>query len=66
MNKSNVIDRQKNKVKEFEYYGKKNTTELVRVNINIPVNVVFRVKEYAESLGINVTSAYIVLLNQST
>lgn len=45
--------------------AKKNNTELIRVNINIPSNVVSRVKEYAENLGINTTSAYIVLLNQA-
>lgn len=45
--------------------AKKTNTELVRVNINLPMNIVNRVKEYADGLGINATSAYIVLLNQA-
>lgn len=39
--------------------------DLVRVNMNLPISIVNRVKEYADNLGINVTSAYIVLLNQA-
>ena len=38
---------------------------LERVSINLPSNIVARVKEYADNLGINNTSAYIVLLNQA-
>lgn len=38
--------------------------QLVRVNVNMPITLVERVKEYANKLGINVTTAYIVLLNQ--
>ena len=37
--------------------------DLVRVNINIPVNVLERVKAYANEIGIPVTQAYIVLIN---
>ena len=33
--------------------------------MNLPSHIVERVKEYADDLGINVTSAYIVLLNQA-
>lgn len=40
-------------------------TEVKRVNINLPVHIVDAVKEYADTLGINITSAYIVLLNQA-
>lgn len=43
----------------------KTTVELCRVNINLPTHIVNRVKEYADNLGINTTSAYIVLLNQA-
>lgn len=43
----------------------KNKNELKRVNMNLPINLIERVKEYADSLGINTTSAYIVLLNQA-
>lgn len=44
----------------------KNINEnLVRVNMNLPSHIVERVKSYADSLGINLTSAYIVLLNQA-
>lgn len=42
-----------------------NKIELVRVNINLPSHLVSKVKEYANNLGINTTSAYIVLLNQA-
>lgn len=44
---------------------KNNKIELRRVSINLPSNLVDRVKEYGDSLGINTTSAYIVLLNQA-
>lgn len=44
---------------------KKNKIELKRVSINLPSNLVERVKEYGENLGLNTTSAYIVLLNQA-
>ncbi len=40
-------------------------SELTRVSINLPLNIVEKVKSYADSLGINTTSAYIVLLNQA-
>lgn len=43
----------------------KANVELTRVNINLPTSVVNRVKEYADKMGINSTSAYIVLLNQA-
>lgn len=43
----------------------KKNTELTRVNINLPTNIVEKVKDYADNLGINTTSAYIVLLNQA-
>lgn len=39
--------------------------ELKRVNMNLPANLVDRVVEYGETLGLNTTSAYIVLLNQA-
>lgn len=45
--------------------AKKTTVELERVNINLPSNIVAKVKEYADGLGINYTSAYIILLNQA-
>lgn len=44
---------------------KDNKNELKRVSINLPLQIVERVKEYADNLGLNVTSAYIVLLNQA-
>ena len=43
----------------------KSNIEFRRININIPLNLIERVKEYADNLGINITSAYIVLLNQA-
>lgn len=45
--------------------AKTSNSELVRVNMNLPSNIVNQVKEYADNLGINVTSAYIILLNQA-
>lgn len=43
----------------------KPSTNLKRVNINLPINVIEQVKEYADELGVNTTSAYILLLNQA-
>lgn len=45
--------------------AKKTNENLVRVNMNLPSHIVEKVKTYADNLGINVTSAYIVLLNQA-
>lgn len=43
----------------------KQKVELKRVNINLPINLVKRVEDYSESIGVNTTSAYIYLLNQA-
>lgn len=43
----------------------KTNVELKRVNINLPINIIEQVKSYADDLGINTTSAYIVLINQA-
>lgn len=43
--------------------NKKN--ELVRVNINLPKKIIERVREYADSLGIPMTQAYIVLIDMA-
>lgn len=43
----------------------KSKQELVRIGINLPVNLVNRVKKYAEETGLNITSAYISLLSQA-
>lgn len=45
--------------------AKEKNNKLVRVNMNLPASVVNRVKSYGEKIGINTTSAYIVLLNQA-
>lgn len=45
--------------------AKEKSIELIRVNMNLPASIVNRVKNYAEKIGINTTSAYIVLLNQA-
>lgn len=45
--------------------AKKPNLELERVSINLPSSIVAKVKEYADNLGINYTSAYIILLNQA-
>lgn len=39
--------------------------ELIKVNMNLPVRLVEKVRTYAESLGLNLTSAYIVLLSKA-
>lgn len=44
---------------------KKNKVELKRVGMNLPVTIVNQVEDYANSLGLSVTSAYIVLLNRA-
>lgn len=43
----------------------KTNINLKRVNINLPINIIEQVKTYADELGINTTSAYILLLNQA-
>lgn len=45
--------------------AKPKNNKLERISINLPSNIVSRVREYAKNLGINNTSAYIVLLNQA-
>lgn len=45
--------------------AKQKNEELSRISINLPNSIIEKVKNYADSLGINVTSAYIVLLNQA-
>lgn len=45
--------------------AKEKNVQLKRVNINLPSDLVDKVKEYGDSLGINTTSAYIVLLNRA-
>ena len=41
----------------------KKEIELTRVNVNLPTNLVERVKKYAIDMGLTTTSAYITLLN---
>lgn len=43
----------------------KKKVELKRVSMNLPADLVQRVISYGEKLGLNTTSAYIVLLNQA-
>lgn len=45
-----------------EKNGKRNV-DLTRVNINLPSEVVSRVKEYADYLGLPITQTYVVLIN---
>ncbi len=44
---------------------KKNNYESIRVNVNLPKKLVDRVKEFADNLGVNYTTAYIMILNQN-
>ena len=39
--------------------------DITRVNMNLPTQMVSKVKEYAEELGLPVTQAYTVLLNKA-
>lgn len=39
--------------------------ELIRVNLNLPKKLTERVDNYAKEMGLNKTSAYIVLINQA-
>ena len=43
--------------------NKKSKVELTRININIPKELHDSVRQYANNLGINLTSAFIVLIN---
>lgn len=45
--------------------AKINNVQLTRVNMNLPSKLVERIKEYAASLGLPLTQAYTVLLNQA-
>ena len=45
--------------------AKVNNVQLTRVNMNLPSKLVERIKEYAASLGLPLTQAYTVLLNQA-
>lgn len=45
--------------------AKVKTLDLTRVNINLPTSTVERVKEYAKELGLPVTQAYTVLINEA-
>ncbi len=35
-----------------------------RINLNIPTSIVDKVKKYADEMGLNLTSAFIVLINK--
>lgn len=39
--------------------------DITRVNMNLPTKIVLQVKKYAEELGLPITQAYTILLNQS-
>lgn len=39
--------------------------DITRVNMNLPTKIVEQVKEYADELGLPVTQAYTMLLNQA-
>lgn len=39
--------------------------DITRVNMNLPTQIVIRVKEYAEELGLPITQAYTVLINMA-
>ena len=43
--------------------NEKRNVDLTRVNINLPSEVVSRVKEYADYLGLPITQTYVVLIN---
>lgn len=39
--------------------------DITRVNMNLPTQMVCKVKEYAEELGLPITQAYTVLINMA-
>ena len=39
--------------------------DITRVNMNLPTQMVNKVKEYAEELGVPITQAYTVLINMA-
>lgn len=39
--------------------------DITRVNMNLPTQMVTKVKEYADSLGLPITQAYTVLINKA-
>lgn len=39
--------------------------DITRVNMNLPTQMVAKVKEYADNLGLPVTQAYTVLINMA-
>lgn len=39
--------------------------EFTRININLPSDLVARIKDYSNKVGISVTSAYSILLNDA-
>lgn len=39
--------------------------DITRVNMNLPTKIVVQVKEYADELGLPITQAYTMLLNQA-
>lgn len=39
--------------------------DITRVNMNLPTQMVTKVKDYADSLGLPVTQAYTVLINMA-
>lgn len=43
----------------------KKKTRLVRIAMNFPEPLLNQVKEYADSLGVNMTNAFIFLVNQA-
>lgn len=45
--------------------AKVKTLDLTRVNINLPTATVERVKEYARELGLPITQAYTILINNA-
>jgi hypothetical protein len=39
--------------------------DITRVNLNLPTRIVIQIREYANELGLPITQAYTVLLNQA-
>lgn len=39
--------------------------DITRVNMNLPTQMVIKVKEYADALGLPITQAYTVLINMA-
>lgn len=61
----NVKEKIRNEERVIVMTKNKSNVEVKRINANIPIKLANRVEEYANENMLNLTSAYITLLNQA-